>query len=148
MNTVVDQILQCVARQVGIVQAFIQALEDETDKLLESVPNDLLIDMANRKNGYAAQLNELDQHRAELLGILDFAPDRAGIEAACKAHPQLHEPFDKLFALAHQAAELNRRNGQIIHTFLANNERALATLRSLRGEDLYDAKGRLKPAAP
>lgn len=144
-----DQILQCVARQAGIVQAFIQALEDEADKLLESVPNDLLIDMTNRKNSYAAQLNELDQHRAELLGVLGFASDRAGIRAACKTHPQLHEPFEELFALAHQAAELNRRNGQIIKTFLANNEHALATLRSLRGEDLYDAKGRLaKPAAP
>jgi flagella synthesis protein FlgN len=143
MNAAMDQLLLCVAQQTSIVQAFIQILEDEADKLLESVPNNMLIDITDRKNSYAAQLAGLDQRRAELLDALGFTPDQTGIEAACRAHPQLRGPSDELFALAHQAGELNRHNGQIIDTFLAHNQRALATLRSLMGEDLYDAKGRL-----
>lgn len=142
MNTAMNQLLLCMTQQANTVRAFIQTLEDEADELLESVPNNVLTDITDRKGGYAAQLAGLDQRRAELLDTLGFTPDQAGIEAACRAYPQLRGPSEELFTLAHQAGELNRHNGQIINTFLAHNQRALATLRSLMGEDLYDAKGR------
>lgn len=143
MNTTMDQLLLCVTQQANIVRAFIQTLEEETDKLFESAPNNILIDITDRKGSYAAQLAGLDQRRAELLDALGFTSDQTGIEAACRTYPQLRGPSEELFTLAHQAGELNRHNGQIISAFLAHNQRALATLRGLMGEDLYNAKGRL-----
>lgn len=149
MNMSLDTLLQCVAEQSAVVGEFIQVLEDEAQNLLDARSNEQLIDLTERKNAFAARLTELDERRTQCLEALHFAADLAGIEAACAAHPQLRAPFDTLFALAGQAGALNDQNGQIITTFLANNQRAADTLRGLMGENLYDARGRLsKPAAP
>lgn len=149
MSTRLDPLLQCLAEQSTVVGEFIQVLEDEAHNLLDSSSNEQLIDLTQRKNSFAAQLTDLDQHRAECLGALGFDSDQSGIEAACAAHPELRAPVDALFALARQASTLNSQNGQIITTFLASNQRAVDALRNLMGENLYDARGRLsKPAAP
>lgn len=149
MNATLDPLLQCLAEQSTVVGEFIQVLEEEAHNLLDSSSNEQLIDLTQRKNSFAARLNDLDEHRAECLGALGFDSDQIGIQAACMAHPELQTPFDALFALALQASALNSQNGQIITTFLASNQRAVDTLRNLMGENLYDARGRLsKPAAP
>src|SRR5690606_31298481 len=148
MNSAVDLLADCVRAQTAVVRDFIQVLEDEARNLLDPASSDQLIDLTQRKTDFAAQLARLDERRTELLGTLNFEPDQAGIQAACAEHPALAEPFETLFALARQAGELNQRNGQIIQAFLADNQRAMATLRSLMGDNLYDAKGRLRPSGP
>lgn len=149
MNTALASLLQCLTEQTSVVDEFIQALEDEAQNLLESSSNEQLIDLTQRKNTFATQLGELDEHRSECLGALGFDADLAGIQAACIAHPELQTPFDTLFARAREASTLNTQNGQIITTFLASNQRAVDTLRNLMGANLYDARGRLsKPTTP
>jgi flagella synthesis protein FlgN len=144
----VDTLLQCVARQSAVVTDFIQLLEEEARTLLDSISNEQLVALTERKNAFATQLMQLDHDREECLETLRFTADEAGIEAACAAHPALRAPFDGLFALARQARSLNAQNGQIIAAFLASNERAFNTLRNLMGENLYDAKGRLTATRP
>lgn len=150
MNADLDPLVQCLAEQSAVVGEFIQVLEEEAHNLLDANSNEQLIDLTERKNAFARRLTELDRRRTECLEGLGFAADQTSIEAACTAHPELRTPFDTLFTLARQAGVLNTQNGQIITTFLASNQRAVDTLRSLMGENLYDAKGRLstKPAIP
>lgn len=148
MNPTVDLLADCVRAQTAVAREFIQVLETEAQNLLDSTSNDQLIDLTQRKTDFAAQLDRLDQQRAELLGALNFGTNQSGIQAACAQYPALAEPFEALFALAREAGELNQRNGQIIQAFLADNQRAMATLRSLMGDDLYDSKGRIRPSGP
>src|SRR5690606_35103846 len=143
MSTEADALLRCIEQQSALVREFIDTLEAESALLLETTPNETLEALTARKNNYAQRLGELDRERTERLGRLGFGADRDGVEAAIFAHPMLRDPFDTLLGLAAQARELNQRNGQIIDIFLASNRRALDTLRTLVGDDLYDAKGRL-----
>lgn len=143
MNTEADALLRCIEQQSALVREFIQTLEAESTLLLETTPNDTLEALTARKNEYAQRLADLDRDRAQHLGRLGFGSDRDGVEAAIFAHPTLRDPFDTLLQLAAQARELNQQNGQIIDIFLASNRRAIDTLRTLMGDDLYDAKGRL-----
>ncbi|MBV6273162.1 flagellar protein FlgN [Alcaligenaceae bacterium CGII-47] len=149
MSAALAPLLQCLAEQSAVLEKFVQALEDEAHNLLEASSNEQLIDLTQHKNAFAMQLAELEVQRTECLGGLGFDADLAGIEAACAAHPELQAPFDALFALAREASTLNAQNGQIITMFLASNQRAVDALRSLMGENLYNARGRLsKPATP
>ncbi|MDN5843528.1 MAG: flagellar protein FlgN [Alcaligenaceae bacterium] len=149
MNPALDSLIECVTTQTAVVREFIAVLENEARTLLDPGSDEQLIDLTQRKSDFAAQLAQLDQQRTELLGTLNFGADQSGIQAACTQFPTLAAPFETLFELARQAAELNQRNGQIIQAFLADNQRAMATLRSLMGDDLYDAKGRItKPSSP
>lgn len=149
MSPTLDPLIECVTTQIAVVREFIQVLENEASTLLDPASNDQLIDLTQRKSDFAAQLAQLDKQRTDLLGALNFSADQSGIQSACTKFPALTAPFETLFELARQAGELNQRNGQIIQAFLADNQRAMATLRSLMGDDLYDAKGRItKPSSP
>ncbi|MBV2181177.1 MAG: flagellar protein FlgN [Castellaniella sp.] len=139
----IDALLQCVDEQSELLNDFIQTLEAEGAMLLETPSNEALGTLTTRKNDYARRLGELDQARAAALSGLGHADDRAGIDAACEAHPNLRPVFDALFARAEQASTLNQANGQILKSFMDHNQQALDTLRTLMGKDLYDARGRL-----
>ncbi|MGB3836074.1 flagella synthesis protein FlgN [Castellaniella sp.] len=139
----IDALLNCVDEQSRLLNEFIQTLEAEGAQLLESPSNEALGALTARKNDYAKRLAELDQSRAEALAGLGQPDTQAGIQAACADHPELLAAFDSLFEKTEHASQVNQTNGQILETFMAHNQQALDTLRSLMGQDLYDARGRL-----
>ncbi|MGB6242165.1 MAG: flagellar protein FlgN [Castellaniella sp.] len=139
----IDALLQCVDEQSALLNDFIQLLEAENALLLETPSNEALGSLTTRKNDYARRLGELDQARSDLLTAMEQPADRAGIDTVCAMHPDLRPAFDMLFEQAAQASALNQSNGQILQTFIDHNQQALDTLRSLMGQDLYDARGRL-----
>jgi flagella synthesis protein FlgN len=139
----IDALLRCVDEQSALLDDFIQTLQAEGQLLLETPSDEALGTLTSRKNDYARRLAELDQTRAQGLAELGFQDTRDSIEAACAAHPDLRTAFDALWQRAGEAQSLNVQNGLILKTFIEHNQRALNTLRTLMGEDLYDARGRL-----
>jgi len=139
----IDALLRCVDAQSALLDDFIQTLLAEGQLLLETPSDEALGTLTSRKNDFARRLGELDQTRSRQLAALGYADTRDSIEAACATHPGLREAFDSLWRRAEHARTLNEQNGQILHTFIEHNRRALTTLRTLMGEDLYDARGRL-----
>lgn len=139
----IDALLQCVDEQSELLNDFIQLLEAENALLLETPSNEALGSLTTRKNDYARRLGELDQARTTILSNMEQSDSRAGIEAVCALHPDLRPAFETLFEQAAHASALNQSNGQILQSFIEHNQQALDTLRSLMGQDLYDARGRL-----
>lgn len=138
-----DKLLRCVQAQSDLLDEFIQALEAESVALLDDPSNLALAELTQRKNDYAQRLAQLDQDRVCILTELEQSDDAAGIVAICAVYPELRTTFDALFERAERAGRLNQDNGQILHTFMEHNQRALDTLHSLVNQDLYDARGRL-----
>ena len=139
----IDALLHCVDEQSALLDDFIQTLQAEGQLLLETPSDEALGTLTSRKNDYARRLSELDQDRSRQLAELGFSDTHDSIEAACKAHPKLRKAFESLWQQASEAQALNTQNGQILHTFIEHNQRALDTLRMLMGQDLYDARGKL-----
>lgn len=140
--TQVDALLQCIDAQSALLDDFIQTLRAEGELLLESPSDEALGSLTQHKNDFARRLSDLDQTRAQALSALGFEDNRSGIDAACAAHPDLQPAFSALWDRVDQAKALNLDNGQVLQTFIAQNQRALDALRTLMGEDLYDARGR------
>ena len=138
-----EQLLQ---RETALVQEFIDLLEREAELLLEGIDDADLADSTARKNALADTLTDIGREREAQLLVLGFDSQRAGLEAAAANHTELAEPVRQLLELASRAGELNRRNGLIIDTYIANNQQMLEALRNLVGEGtIYDARGRKKP---
>jgi flagella synthesis protein FlgN len=135
-------------QEISLVQAFIGILKEEASALEQASSDDALHATSSKKNQSADALASVAGQRNELLSRLGHGADKAGLEAAAQQHPVLNDLCVQLFDLAQRAAQLNAANGQIIETFLAHNQRALDTLRSLAGTgDLYDASGRSRPGS-
>ncbi|HEX7387878.1 MAG TPA: flagellar protein FlgN [Castellaniella sp.] len=144
----IDALLRCVDEQSALLDDFIKTLQAEGQLLLETPSDEALGTLTARKNDYARRLGELDQTRSQHLAELGFTDTRESIESACVTHPDLHQAFKSLWQRAGEAQALNESNGQILHTFIEHNQRALDTLRTLMGEDLYDARGKLPRHRP
>lgn len=143
----ITALLRCVDEQSALLDDFIRTLQAEGQLLLETPSDEALGTLTSRKNEYARRLAELDEVRAEHLTELGYSDARDSIEAALTAHPELRAAFESLWQRAGEAQSLNQQNGQILQTFIRHNQRALDTLRTLMGEDLYDARGR-QPRRP
>lgn len=139
----IDALLRCVDEQTALLDDFIATLEAEGAMLLETPSDEALGSLTTHKNDYARRLAELDQTRATMLAALGHPNDRTGMEQACRQHPHLRPAFDALFERATRASTINQANGHALQTLMTHNQRALDTLRSLMGRDLYDAHGRL-----
>lgn len=138
----IDALLRCVDEQSALLDDFIETLQSEGAQLLETPSDEALGALTARKNDFARRLGVLDQTRADCLNALGYADNAAAIDAACTAHPGLRPAFDALWTRADQAQALNTQNGQILGTFIGQNQRALDALHTLMGEGLYDARGR------
>ena len=148
MTDTVAQLQASLAHEVNLVQEFIGILEREAEALAQPSGNDVLAETTGQKNGSAERLAQAAETRHALLIELGYSADKAGLEAAAEAHPALQDGASALYKLAGVADELNTANGITIDTFLAHNQQALDTLRSLAGiGNLYDASGRTRPGA-
>lgn len=121
----------------GLLQLEQQALRDgETDALPEIV---------ERKSSAAAALTACAAARNALLASRGFPGDRPGIDAWLRAHADdgaVRSSWATLLALAAEARELNRLNGELIRLRVQHNAQALeALLGASRPLQLYGPDG-------
>ncbi|EXI81456.1 MAG: flagella synthesis chaperone protein FlgN [Candidatus Accumulibacter appositus] len=135
---------QTLGREIAAAQSFVALLEREQQMLVKGQVDDLL-DLVRQKNGLAAELATLAAQRQRLLAASGLLNDRQGMAAWFAAHPgetRMHSAWSALLAVAGQARELNRVNGELIQERMQSNAQALeALLGSNAATNLYGPDG-------
>ncbi|MEF8723055.1 flagellar protein FlgN [Candidatus Accumulibacter phosphatis] len=139
---------QTVDSEIAAAQSFVALLEREQQMLVKGEVDDLL-GLVRQKNNVAAELARLAAQRKRLLAASGLPNDRAGIAAWFAAHPvekSVHSAWSVLLAVAAQARELNRANGELIQERMQNNTQALEVLLgSNAASNLYGPDGQSAP---
>jgi flagella synthesis protein FlgN len=140
-----------IAAEADVVSAFVLLLEEEQEAL--KLGNaELLPEIVERKAATVGKLAPISAARNAALAHAGFAADRAGIEAWLKKNPAdkaVQQHWEKLQALAAEAKELNRVNGELIRLRMHNNAEILESLLAKANrQDLYSADGQTASAAP
>lgn len=142
MSTSLDDLQSCLNHEIDLVKRFLHVLNDEALALAQPENNAVLAASTRQKNQFAQQLSDAAGIREALLAKLGLSAGKAGLDEAARQDPALQAVCDELFSLAEKARNLNVENGTVIEMYLAHNQRAIQTLRSLAGSgSLYDAKG-------
>ena len=134
--------------EVALLRDFLALLQREQKTLMDG-DIDRLSPLASEKSALFGRLAALGDTRNKALAALALAPDRVGVEAWLAAHPgeaASRKAWAELLALTLQARELNRVNGNLINTRLANNQQALTTLLAAANQAaLYGPDGQTTP---
>ncbi|MFC5303335.1 flagella synthesis protein FlgN [Azospira restricta] len=140
-----------IAAEADVVSAFVALLKEEQE-VLKTGSADALPALVDRKTATVQQLAPLTAARNGELARAGFAADRPGIDAWLAKNPgdrNVRQQWQKLQALAAEARELNRVNGELIRLRMHNNAQALETLLAAsQRQDLYGADGQATQAAP
>ncbi|MBI2307818.1 MAG: flagellar protein FlgN [Rhodocyclales bacterium] len=138
-----------IAAEADVVSAFVLLLKEEQEILKAGSP-EALPDVVERKTEVARKLAPLATARNTELARAGFAADRPGIDAWLKKQPGdkgVRQHWERLQALAAEAKELNRVNGELIRLRMQNNAQALeALLAAANRQDLYGADGQAAQA--
>lgn len=144
MSTLAD----ILAAEADVVSAFVLLLREEQDVLRNGSP-DALPSIVERKTAAALELSPLTAARSAGFVRAGAAAGNAGIEAWLAGRPEddaLRQGWQRLQALAEEARELNRVNGQLIQMRMQANAHALeALLSAANRQDLYGADGQAAP---
>jgi len=134
--------------EIAAAQSFVALLEREQQMLVKGEVDDLL-DLVRKKNSLAAELASLASQRKRLLTASGLLGDRQGMAAWFAAHPgatSVHCAWCALLAVAGQARELNRVNGELIQERMQNNAQALEVLLGNNAAaNLYGPDGQSAP---
>jgi flagella synthesis protein FlgN len=135
-----DEIAYLIGQESTALEALIAALEEEQG-ILKAGTADHLAATVERKNRQIETLARLGRRRNELLRARGLKPDREGLSAwSASGQDALVAAF---LALADEARELNRLNGQLIALRLQNTQSALEALAPGRtGPGLYGPTGK------
>jgi flagella synthesis protein FlgN len=140
---------EIIAAEADVVSAFVLLLLEEQEALKEGNA-DALPGIIDRKMAVAQSLSPLSIARNAQLVRAGLAADRPGIDAWLQKQPgdkAVRQHWDKLQALAAEAKELNRVNGELIRLRMQNNAQMLEILlSSANRQDLYSADGQAAPA--
>ncbi|NYT65061.1 flagellar protein FlgN [Alcaligenaceae bacterium] len=143
-----QQLHACLDQEISLIKTFTQILEQETQLLLDAAPTVALTENTAEKNKLADQIAAWDEQRLNLLTTLGYSPNKEGLTTAAEEHPEINASCQALYQLANQARELNDGNGQLIKTFMTENQQALDTLARLADPgQVYDASGRSRPGS-
>jgi len=146
MSTTLDDLRYCLDHELDLVRQFLDVLRDESQALAQPDNTATLAVSTRKKDHFAEQLAQAAKVRESLLAELGLDTDKTGLDQAIRQNPALEPTCAELFSLAEQARRQNAENGAIIEIYLAHNQRAIKTLRSLAGTgNLYDAKGQARP---
>jgi flagellar biosynthesis protein FlgN len=141
---------ETLAAEAAAVAVFVQHLKDE-QAALEAGNADALPDLVERKSAAVRALAPLSAVRNAALAGDGLPTDRAGIEAWLTKRPNdlaVRQGWQKLQALASEAQELNRVNGELIRLRMQNNAQALeALINAATRQELYSADGQATPGA-
>jgi flagella synthesis protein FlgN len=124
-------LLQTLTAEADAVQRFVDVLQLE-QSALKSGETEQLTDFAEQKSQVSITLKQLSAQRNALLAASGLSDDRAGIEAWCAMNPaeqRVTEAWARVIALASEARELNRLNGDLIQIHMLYNSKALEALR-------------------
>lgn len=146
MTATPETLQQTLEAELVLVQRFLEILHDEAKTLSQPDHNEALESCTRQKNSCIDQLVQAGRAREDALRQLNHSADRAGLDAAASAYPELAQTCFQLLDLGRQASELNAENGVIIDTYLKHTQQAFQAMRHLvAGADLYDASGRPDP---
>lgn len=139
-----DSLAYVIGQEEAELKLLVKALGDEQDAL--KVGNtEGLEGLIAAKNRHLESLSRLGHQRNQLLKAARLPEDRAGLAqwAANSGQEALVKAF---LALADEAKELNRLNGQLISIRLNSTQSALAALTPHRAAEhgLYGPKGQTK----
>lgn len=135
------RIAACVAAERDGVAAFVALLEQE-QKSLQDGQIDALTGFADEKAALIVRLGQIGDLRNQLLAAAGWPADKAGLQAWAATAPEAATAAEGLLAIAAEAKELNRLNGQLIAMHLQRTQSALAILtRSQAGSGLYGPNG-------
>ena len=150
MTAVETAFAQTLVAERETISRFVELLEREQASLRHG-RTDELIELAAGKESLAASLETLGAERRGILAAQGHSGDRHGIEAWCERHPDEREAADSwqaILALAAQARQLQRVNGELIELHLHYNAKALEALQGgRRSLDLYGPDGQAKTAS-
>lgn len=133
------------------IRDFLALLQQEQGVLTsgKAAEMDTLPALTERKDGLARTLESLARRRSAALTELGFADERNSIEAWLTHdtdNAQARACWTNTLALASEAREINRQNGELINIRMQHNSRALETLQGAqRGLDLYGPDGQYAP---
>lgn len=137
-------LLQMLTAEARCVGQFVDLLKDEQKSLAKGASDDLPA-LAERKAKLVPVLGDFARQRNEVLEKEGFVADRPGIDAWCAKHPKDKATalaWAKIIALASEARELNRVNGELIALRMQYNAKALEALRGGANPlDLYGPDG-------
>lgn len=143
MIAALDTLQSSLENELTLVQRFIDILENEASALEQPEKTDLLNASTQEKNSCIELLDQAGKTRENALLELGYPPNRAGLEEAAQANPELAEKCQQLFQLGQLASRLNAVNGAAIETYLKHTQQALQALQPLAGgSGLYDASGK------
>ena len=137
-------LLHTLEAEAEAVSRFVELLRLE-QIALENGATDQLVDFAQKKSSVSSELTALAEQRHLTLAGLGVKADRAGIEAWLERQPSdtsLRSAWSRVIALAGEARELNRVNGELIQIRLQHNAQALAAMQGAsRTLHLYGPDG-------
>jgi len=135
---------QIVVAEVQTIGQFVDLLKLE-QAALRSGDTETLLGYAEQKLNLASRLDELAAQRNAALAAQGFSTDRIGVEAWCAKHLEediATKAWATVLALAGEARELNRGNGELIRLRMQYNAKALEALRGGASSlDLYGPDG-------
>lgn len=137
------------AAEADAVSAFVRLLQEEQEAL-KSASADLLPPLLERKNASAPVLAELSRRRSGALAALGFSGTHAeaGVWLAARpAEALARKHWQRLQALAAEARELNRLNGELIRLRMGHNAQLLEALLAANRQELYGADGQTSSIA-
>lgn len=133
----------CLEQEARLLSEFINILQHEASILIADASLESLNSITKEKSNYAEKLEHQSSLRNQQLQIMGYKENRAGLDTARLAHPQLSDAVYLVLEKTAQASMLNNSNGRIIARFLNQNQDALDALHHLTGGNtLYGADGR------
>jgi len=134
--------------EVAQLRDFLVLLENE-QQALAGGDVERLLPLAAEKNELLRRLAQLGEARGKALLAGGLTTDRQGMEGWLERHPEpagARRVWQELLTLAEKAGALNRTNGSLIATRLANNQQALSTLMAAANQAaLYGPDGQARP---
>lgn len=144
--TSLNELLESEAREAS---AFIELLKKE-QMLLVAGNVDGLLPLVEQKVGFADRLGTLADAREKILAESAAGSGRAGMETYLSRQPGdkgLRASWERLLALAGEAAAMNQTNGKLIRIHLQHNQQAMATLMAAANQaTTYGPDGHQRPA--
>lgn len=143
-----SDLLRTLEAEAESVQRFVELLKDE-QLALEKGQTDDLVTLAERKSDVAAELAALAKQRDLALAAVGLKADRSGIETWLERKPQespARSAWSRVLALASEASELNRVNGELIRIRMQSNAQLLTAMQGAsRTLHLYGPDGQTAP---
>ena len=132
-----------IENEARLLDHFVGLLRREQTSLSQGAAEDLP-ELAEQKNGLVIQLNDLSARRAAFLEAHALPANRTGIDAwfAQEKNGDAAEAWQNVLALAAEARELNRVNGELIQARMQFTAKALEALSGAKTSlELYGPDG-------